>query len=464
MPGDDGKVADLAVVRSRQRKAVAEARKAAAEATHHDIALMARSALTVNGHAPVYVNGRFLVASIDGMWCWWSIERMQVFIAENWAGAKLLRKQSDFRQVAVHLAALCEDERFLDDAPRGVATPAGFHRLDDKLHCVVTEPLQLAHRQTFRLAFAPDYEAEATLLDRVLAHAFGGDDEEAQTSAFWEALGASLLGLIASLQIVVLMLGRERSGKSLLQSVFEYLFPRDVVCALSPASWSSDYHLAALAGKRINLVGELHDESPIPGAPFKNVTGGSLLTGRHPTHRPFTFRALAAHWFASNVLPATTDRGEAFYRRWLVLRFKNTVPQEHVDPSLLTKIVDAELPAILANAFLGAERVSRSGRITQSAAHLQVLQRWRLAANPLEQFLADDAWVELDPDAREHGTPEVYAAYRRWSGACGFRNPFGRNHFLELLDATGAARGVQQRRVGTRIVVVGLRLVRSLDP
>lgn len=436
-----------------------EPRRLAADATHHDVAIAVRDALAVSGHAPVYANGGFFVPSPDGLWRPRSMEWLQVYVAEHHSGVKLVRKQSDFRQVAAHLAAVCEDERFFDDAPLGVATTAGFHRLDEKLHCIITEPLQLADRQTFRLPHAPDYQAECEHLDRVLSHAFENDDEQVQTAAFWEAVGATLFGLMPRLQVAVLMLGRERSGKSLLQRVLEHVFPPEAVCALSPASWGSDYHLAALAGKRINLVGELHDESPIPGAPFKNVTGGSLLTGRHPTHRPFTFRALAAHWFASNVLPATTDRGEAFYRRWLVLRFKNTVPPERVDPDLISKIVGGELPAMLAQAFLGAERVSRTGRVTQSQAHAHVLQRWRLAANPLEQFLADEDWIELDPEAREHGTPEVYAAYRRWSGACGFRNPFGRNHFLELLDATGAARGVVQKRVGSRVVVAGLRLV-----
>jgi phage/plasmid-associated DNA primase len=207
------------------------------------------------------------------------------------------------------------------------------------------------------------------------------------------------------------------------------------------------------------VVGELAEKPEIPAASFKNVTGQNLVGGRHPTHRPFSFRCQAAHWFASNVLPPTTDRGEAFFRRWRVIRFANTVPAERVDPDLLEKICAAEMPAILASAFLGAERVARAGTIRESAAHLQTLQRWRLSANPLQQFLADDEWVEIDPDANAHGTPEVYAAYRHWSASCGFRHPFGRNGFLELLDATGATRGIAIKRIGNKHVVVGLRLL-----
>lgn len=458
MLDEHDKVADLAVARARQRQAEAAAKKAADSFTHHDVALAMRDSLAIGLHTPVYANGAMYLPGDDALWRPATHQRLQVLIAQAHGGRKGVCKQSEFRQVAEHMTNVCTQDTFFDDAPVGVVSPQGFHRIGDD-GAVETEPLALAHRQVFALPFGPEFEAECPLLDRVLSQAFEGDDADVQTSAWWEAVGATIFGLMPRLQVVVLMLGRERSGKSLLQRVLERVFPPEAVCAVSPAAWSSDYFLATLAGKRINLVGELHDESPIPGAAFKNVTGGSLVTGRHPTHRPFTFRPTAAHWFASNVLPATTDRGEAFYRRWAVLRFRNTVPVGQVDPDLFDKIVASELPAILGQAFMGAERVVRAGRITQSQAHEQVMRRWRHAANPLEQFLADDEWVALDPDERTHSTRDVYTAYRRWSALCGFRNPFGRNHFLELLESTGAARGVVVKRVESRNVVVGLRLI-----
>lgn len=463
MPGDTDKVADLAVARQRQRQADAQSKADADQATHHTIALSVRAYLARDQHEPVFANGAFFVPGDSGLWEQMSHERMQVLVAELHGGKKLCRKHSDFKQIVEHLAALSEADGFFDEAALGVASPAGLHRLTNgcSVECV---PLGLTHRQTFRLPHAPDFDAEAPLLDGVLDQAFAGDDAAAQTDMWWQAFGASLFGLMPRLQLVVLLLGRERSGKSLLQRVLERTFPAEAVGAVSPASWGHEYHVAALGGKRVNVVGELSDDAPIPAAAFKNVTGQNLVAGRHPTHRPFSFRCQAAHWFASNVLPPTTDRSEAFYRRWRVLRFANTVPADRVDPDLFEKIVATEMPAILASAFLGAERVARAGALRETAAHAAVLERWRLAANPLQQFLADGEWVEIDPGAAEHTTPAVYEAYRRWSASCGFRNPFGRNHFLELLDATGAARGVSIKRAGTKNVVAGLRLVQRVLP
>lgn len=451
----DASVANLAVERQRKRQAAAEA----ADATHHDLAHAWRDARALDGFQPVYANGAFYVPRADGLWEAMTPEEVQLEVARLFNGRKLCRKNADYKQLADHIAAMCADADYFDAAPAGVATVDGFHSID-RSGAVVTVPLALGHLQTFALPHAPDSEAESVLLDGVLSAAFAGDDAEAQIALWWQCAGAAIFGMMPRLQVVLLLLGRERSGKSLLQRVLEKAFPPCTVSAVSPASWGHEYHVAALAGKRLNVVGELDGDVPLPAAAFKNVTGQNLVAGRHPTHRPFSFRVLAAHVFAANVTPHTTDRSDALFRRFRVLRFSNTVPADQVNPNLCEQIIASEMPAFLAQAFRGAEQVALAGGLPTTKSHDAVLARWRLAANPLQQFLADDEWVELDPETRMHTTVDVYVAYRKWSAEAGFRNPFGRNHFLELLEATGATRGVAIKRIDTRTVVVGVRLLR----
>jgi putative DNA primase/helicase len=441
-------VADIAVARSNQRKAAAEE----ADATQHQMAMDWLGRRMVGDWRPVYAAGTLYLPQPDGRWVPMTPGELEGSVADAFDGRKRCSKRADYLAIAGHLQALSEDNAFFDDAPPGVASPAGFHALGDDGQ-VATVDLALEHRQLFVLPFAPDFEAEAPLMDGLLAQAFAGAHQADQTELWWQAVGAILFGLMVRHQLVLLLYGRERSGKSLLQRVLERLFPVDAVAAVSPASWDHEYHVAALANKRINIVGELSADRPLPEAGFKNTTGQNLLTGRHPTHRPFTFRCNAAHVFASNVLPHTADRSDAFFRRWRVLRFANTVPADQVDPNLFEKIV-GELPAILASACRGAETVAQRGAVRTTAEHDAVLQKWRAASNPIVQFLDDAEWVELDPAAQLHRTAEVYQAYRRWAAAAGFRNPLGRNHFLDLLEATGATRGVLVKRQN----VVGLRL------
>ena len=114
----------------------------------------------------------------------------------------------------------------------------------------------------------------------------------------------------------------------------------------------------------------------------------------------------------------------------------------------------------LAHAFRGAERAAEIGTVRTTLAHEAVMSKWKAAANPVLQFLLDAEWVELDHAAVVVRTREAYATYRKWASEVGMRNPFGRNHFLELIDSTGASIGVGRRKPhGGQEFVGGLRLI-----
>jgi putative DNA primase/helicase len=430
------------------------------DATHYELAMqwaMHNSAMCgVGGHSPVFNGGAFYRPDVSQLWQMMPIGKVEAQVAALFQGERLCRKAADYRGVAATAINLCDNPEFFGGAPIGVATPAGFHRIGPG-GAVVTEPLSLEHRQTFALHWVPDAEVEPILLDRLLADALDGPDAAEQIELVWQIIGACLFGLLPRLQVCVFFIGRERSGKSTLQQVLARLFPPEAVSAVPPSNWGREYFVASLAGKRINLVGELDDAEPIPAAAFKNITGGGLVEGRHPTHRPFFFVPSASHVFAANTTPATTDKSEGFFRRCCMVHFRHRVPDDAVDPDLVDKIVAHEMPGVLARAFAAAESVARAGRLRTTPSHLALVEKWRHAANPLMQWLADEDAVELDPAASEVPTTQAYAHYRRWAANTGFRHAFGRNHCLELLEVTGPARGVFIRRR----VVHGLRLIEA---
>lgn len=428
--------------------------------SHHDLTMEYVAALHTRGvHEVVSEGGILWTADDRGLFVATPVHRIALAVGAMFQGEKRCQKVGDYQAIARHVLDLTEDPSYFASAPAGIATPSGFWSLGsgDTVQC---EPLTPKHRQRFRLAWDPDFEAESVLFDRMLADAFAGDHPDDQRDLVDQLMGAALLGLMPRHQVVGLLYGREQSGKSSLQRIVEGMFPPDAVCAIPPQKWGHEYYVAGLAGKLLNAVGELSDDQPLPSADFKNVVGQNLVTGRDPTHRPRTFRPVAAHLFASNVLPSTTDRSDAFFRRWRVVRFVNRVDPSRVDPGLVERIVATEMPAVLAAAMRGAERVVQAGRIRTTVAHEECVARWKAAANPVLQFLADADAVECDPAADPVEPAVVFAHYRRWSADAGFRHPLGRNHFLELLDATGAAVGVARRKASDgRFKVSGLRLL-----
>lgn len=435
-----------------------ESEVVAADATHHDMAVALLRRMSIDGHAPVFADGAVYFPGADELWQEMTVEQLQVLVAEEFNGCKHCKRNTDYKQIADHFCAMVEDSTFFTNAPAGVTTSSGFYMLSDQGR-VQRVPLTLAHRQRFMIRWDPDFEAEPTRINEMLESAFDGDSPEEQIDLVWQTAGCALFQLLARHQLALMLLGREGSGKSTWQRVLEAVFPASAVSAVSPAVWSREYNVASLAGKLLNVVGELSDDAPIPAAAFKNVTGNNLIEGRHPTHRPFYFVCKASHVFASNVLPPTTDRTEAFFRRWRVIRFKNRVAADRVDPDLLAKILDEEMPAFLAYAFRGAERVSEARRVRTTPAHDAVMAKWKAAANPVLQFLLDAEWVELDPEAVVVKTRDAYATYRKWAAEVGMRNPFGRNHFLDLVDSSGASIGVGRRKSNGQDVVAGVRLL-----
>lgn len=425
------------------------------DSTHHMLAehwLLAR-AIGLD-HLPTHCGGQFYLPTREGLWMPQAIGRVEVEIGGMFPAERYCRKAADYRGIAAVAMNSVDDPSFFEHAPAGVATPAGFHRMSDD-GTITVEPLVLSHRQAFRLQWAPDSSVEPVLMDRMLADALDGPDAEEQIDLMWQIIGALLFGHTARLQVCALFLGRERSGKSTIQQLLARMFPAEAVSAVSPSNWGREYFVASLAGKRLNLVGELDDAAPIPAAAFKNVTGGGLVEGRHPTHRPFFFIAATGHCFASNVLPATTDRSEAFFRRWRIVHFRHRVPDDAVDPDLVRKIVAHEMPGILARAFSAAQRVAQTGKLRTTASHDALVERWRHAANPVLQWLMDDEAIELDPQAAAVPNQRAFEHYRAWAGRTGFRNPLAKGRFLEILEATGPSRGV----VVKRRAVHGLRLL-----
>jgi putative DNA primase/helicase len=423
---------------------------------HHEIACSYIADLGARcGAQPVAVEGQLWVVDKRGIWIGTSTGRIAVEVAEQFRSEKLCRRGSDYSQIAQHVLAVADDRDFFSSAPRAVACPDGLHLLQDGR--VRRVDLLPSHGQRFALPTAPDPFARAPLFRQFLVDAFNGDSPEEQEALAAEIIGAALFGLATKLQTAALLYGPGATGKSTLLRIIKELFPAEFVGAVSPNAWEREYNVASLAGKRLNVVGELCDDRQIPASAFKNVTGGDLIEGRHTTHRPFYFVCEAAHIFNSNILPATTDRSDAFFRRWRILRFRNVIPADRRDATMADRIIANELSAVLAWAFAGAERVQTAGRYSTTPAHDELMARWQIGSNPALLFLTDTEWCALDPSAVSRESA-VYERFRQWSLANGHQG-MAANRFYTTLERTAGNHGVARRRTDSERQIVGVQLL-----
>lgn len=401
------------------------------EQTHYDIAQRFIKDTFVNDGETVGAEGDvWRYNDESGLFEASKLPKIESAIGRDYPG-KNNKKQGDYISIARLVYNGVENHSFFADAPYGVAVKSGFIRVSEN-GLQKAEPYSPELRQRFKMEADP-VSKPAPLLEKYLADTFAGDECENNKALLQEIFGGLLTGGFSKIQKAVLLIGTGSNGKSVILDILYQLFHEGFRSAVSPERFGDPCYLADLAGKVVNIVGEL-DRGRNLKAVFKDVVGcDTPITARLPYRDPFSFKPSAGHIFASNHYPQTNDHTHGFYRRWVVLRFSNTVKESNKVFGLGERIVREELPQVLHWALVGAERLAQNGwRLSLSAKHKAEIDQWKTMKDSVAGFFADDDVVEIIPD---FDTPSqiVYDRYREWCLDTGVR-PLGRNNFLEAAE------------------------------
>lgn len=401
--------------------------------THHDFAVDALRRMSVGKWMPVYTDGGLYVVDPEtSLWkCTEDGDLMRV-IAQNYDGRKHCSRHGDYTGISEIAQMLCTRDQFFAGAPIGLACPNGFYRVSGSQ--IVLEPLTPAHQQRVRLDFDP-WPQPTPLFDDFLMETFRSTDlveADQQRQLIQEIAGAIMLGLLHLHQKAILFYDPYgRAGKGTLESILRQLVPASFVTAVSPFNWNKEYYVMALAGSRLNVVGELPDDQAIPAAHFKSVIGKDLITGRNPAGRPVSFVNQAAHVFMSNHLISTREYSEAFFERWQIVEFPNSrlKLKLSIDPNVAKRIIESELPGVAHWAIQGGQRLLQQGKFSSSAAHDRLMAKWRRTSSSLEEFVHE--CCDLGEKLRVKRTL-FYESYVKWCKASG-RMAFSTTKLKELM-------------------------------
>lgn len=389
----------------------------------------------------------------SGLWTSMKLSHLGDKIASKFKIQDKCRRVSDYKAIAGFVYDLQEEQEFFDNAPSGIATPSGFLCVSNTgIEKLPFSPLQ---RSRHSLHFEPAPKGtQPELFLSVLSNAFKGCFPEEQTRQLRMLFGLSLFGLMPKHQTAVLLHGAGGSGKSLVLKVLESLLSSDAIATVSPMQMDKDYKVATLAGKRFNLVPELDKDAPIPSAAFKAIVGGDTINAREPYGKSFNFKPNVTSWFNGNFFPKTTDHTLGFYRRWAIVHFHNTKPENERDPFLLEKIVANELPAILTWAIEGVEdylqqsyEFSTADNTTHSLyfspAHHQYLAKWFAETDSVKGWLSDTDENGISKRERGANIPPLklslaYSIYKEWCVAASIK-PYTKADFELNMEMCGYA-------------------------
>lgn len=240
---------------------------------------------------------------------------------------------------------------------------------------------------------------------RFMDEVFDGDQGRQMLLAEW--LGYLLSGR-TSYHKFMFLVGRPRSGKSLIGRVVAELVGRDNFVGIGMPDLAARFGMQNVLGKPIAWIGDSkshHWRNPAVLSAILSVVGEDHQQIDRKFKTPFHGRVPARLTFTSNELPEVSDDSKAIYERALILPFRRSFAGRE-DWGLEKKIIETSLESVLLTAVGGYRNlIANRGRFSFSEV---TPERELFGETPIREFL-DEACV-LDPKS----STKVQDVYRAW--------------------------------------------------
>lgn len=211
-----------------------------------------------------------------------------------------------------------------------------------------------------------------------------------------------------SLQKFVILHGDGGTGKGTFLRTLTALLGSTNVSSVSMERLMDRFSPAELQHKLANLCGDMGKVTDKVEGVLKMLTGEDTMMFERKFQHPYSARPTARLIFATNALPAFTDRSDGIWRRVILIPFNHTVSATERDNGLESAL-RAELPGIFAWAVEGLRRLKSQKRFTQPLMVADALHRFKAESNEARTFLLEH--YTADPS----GTVTVDDAYGGYS-------------------------------------------------
>ena len=289
-------------------------------------------------------------------------------------------------------------------------------------------PFKSSDFLTYQLPFAYNPEAEApkfkSFLDEVLP-------EQELQNLLAEYLGYIFVkNSVLKLEKVMLLYGTGANGKSVLFEVLMALLGSQNVCNYSLQSLTQENgnSRAQLVNKLLNYASEINGklESNI----FKLLVSGEPVEARLLYKDTQIIKDYARFMFNCNELPKEVENTKGFFRRFIILPFRVTIPEHKQDVTLSKQIIDTELSGVFNWVLVGLTRLLKNGKFTQSDIVKNEVLQYQKESDSVMMFLEDEHYQPSITDTLP--LKEVYQQYKTYCLDNGFRNCSNRTFSTRL--------------------------------
>lgn len=276
----------------------------------------------------------------------------------------------------------------------------------------------LVDRHTYRTAYTPDFEMPTPRWDAFLRWAMGEEaegDPLTRVHYLQRLAGAAAIGKLLW-HVFPIGVGVGANGKTTFQEVligafgdYGTVMPKRFLEEKRNAEHPTE--IAQLRGVRFAAHSEVSPRASFDEQLVKMLTGEPRLRGRFVNENFFTFPNQTTHFLVANHLPTVQVGGTGFFRRVRKIDFRNQMPTLRQNERLVSEMLDAEGPGIMAWIIRGAKAALLAGE----NAPLEVLtatREYQLEEDAMARFLDETVMsTEAGPGIQRD---ILYSVYRQW--------------------------------------------------
>jgi putative DNA primase/helicase len=238
----------------------------------------------------------------------------------------------------------------------------------------------------------------------------------------------------------LLLYGDGENGKSvLLNAIKHFLGEKNVTSISLQYLESNPFAPARLFGKSANIFADLPKKALSQTSVFKMAVAGDALSGEKKGKDSFEFIPTLKLMFSCNEPPRTPDRTRGFFRRWIILDFKQHFPEgdPRRDENLFEKLkASDEMEGILLFALEGLYRLIEQKGFTEHMTRAEIEDFWLRHSDSVAAFILD--MIEKD-SLQDAPKAMIFDTYNKYCEIKGYPaeepNHFWRR-FKEIVDCS----------------------------
>ncbi|QJR43650.1 transcriptional regulator [Mycoplasma miroungigenitalium] len=221
----------------------------------------------------------------------------------------------------------------------------------------------------------------------------------------------------------LLLYGQTASnGKSTFFDLLSYFFGTKNVSYLGFEELGRRFATSALLDKMVNIGADISTDYISEPSTFKKLVTGDYVSAEFKGKDRFAFKNKAKLIFATNKLPATQDKSNGFFRRFIIVPFDNEFTQErgNLDPKIKEKLLTpVNANSLFLLAIDALKNLTESGKFTKSDAINKLLIDYADSNNNVNVFILNDP-LYTDDEIREGQSfinktvVEKYNEYKRF--------------------------------------------------